>query len=461
MSAKAPERTADLSIETAKLPGSQVELKIGVPQKEVDAAYERALGRLAQRAKIEGFRPGKAPRALVEARIGPEALKDEVIEALVPKLVSEALESEQIEPIDRPRVSEVDLERGRAGSLVAKVSVMPEIKLADLDSLKVERTTTELTPELVERRLEELRGRLAEIEPVEREVRLGDVIVADMDVEVDGKEVPSEARRAMEAEVKEGVLIPELVAALAGKQVGETAEAEIQLAEDHVDPELRGKQARLRMTVRGVKEKRVPELTDELATQLSNGEQTSVLAFRGAVRADLEENAKRLDELNFEQAVLKAAVDGSELEVPQSLVEHEVGHRLEEMEKRLQAQGLRLERYFEYLGQSPEQWLAEAMPEAEARLKVDLVLEEIGRKEGIDPTNEEILAHMQEEATRDQELADHFTEMVASRSARDYFKHRLARLQILERLVQRASGTYQPATAAKAPAGEQGGEADA
>ena len=460
MSAKAAEQAIELTVETQNLPGSQVELKIGVPQAEVEAAYERVLNRLAQRVKIEGFRPGKAPRALVEARVGPAALKDEVIEALVPKVVSDALESRSIEAIDRPRVSEVDLERGRPGSLVAKVSVMPEIKLVDLDSLRVERTVTEVTNELVESRLDDLRDRLAEVEPVEREVRLGDVIVADMDVLADGAEVPSEARRAMEAEVKEGVLIPELLAALPGKRAGEVAEAQIQLAEDHVDPELRGKQATLRMTVRGVKEKRVPELTDEVAAQLSNGEQTSVLAFRGAVRADLEEQAKRLDELNYEQAVLKAAVDGSELEVPQSLVDHEVAHRLEDMQQRLQSQGLRLDRYFEYLGQSPEQWLAEARPDAEARLKVDLVLEEIGRREGIDPGNEEVLAHMQEEAGRDQELADHFTEMVASRSARDYFKHRLTRLKILERLVQRASGSYRPA-AEEAPEKEPGGDSDA
>ena len=462
-------KTEEISVEAENLPGSQVELKIDVPQATVDAAFERVVNRLSQRVKIEGFRPGKAPKALVEARIGPDALREEVIDALVPQVVSEALGQKQIEAIDRPRVDVVELERGKPAKLTAKVSVMPEITLPDLDSVHVERKATEVTNEMVEERLRELQDQLAEVEPVEREVRLGDVIVADMDVLVDGEEVPGEARRAMEADVREGVLIPELLAVLPGKKTGDVAEADVKLAEDHVDPELRGKDAHLRMTVQGVKEKRVPDLTDELASRLSNGEHSSVLSLRGAVRADLEEQARRMDELSYEQEVLKTVVDGSQVEVPTALVDHEVAHQLESMQERLQSQGLRLDRYFQYLGQTPEQWLAQARPDAESRLKVDMVLEEIGRQEGIEPSEEDVLAHMQQEASRDKELGERFTELATSRAARDYFKHRLTRLRILERLVQRASGEYSPpavategAQAAVGPAQEeQSGGSDA
>jgi FKBP-type peptidyl-prolyl cis-trans isomerase (trigger factor) len=139
------------------------------------------------------------------------------------------------------------------------------------------------------------------------------------------------------------------------------------------------------------------------------------------------------------------------------------------MQERLQSQGLRLDRYFQYLGQTPEQWLAQARPDAESRLKVDMVLEEIGRQEGIEPSEEDVLAHMQQEASRDKELGERFTELATSRAARDYFKHRLTRIRILERLVQRASGEYSPQTAAVEGAGaapepaqeEQSGGSDA
>src|SRR5262252_9291512 len=187
---------ADVSVVTETLPGSQVGLTIEVPQDQVDRAYERALNRLAQRVRIGGFRPGKAPRPLVEARVGPAAIREEVVETLVPGLVTQALRDNQIEAIDRPRVEVQELERGRPGRFTARVSVMPDVTLPDLATLHVERERTTVDDEMVDRRLRELRERLAEVEPVEREVRTGDVIVADLAVVVDGSEVPSEGRTA-------------------------------------------------------------------------------------------------------------------------------------------------------------------------------------------------------------------------------------------------------------------------
>jgi trigger factor len=128
---------AELSVVTEQLPGSQVGLTIEVPSETVDSAFERVLQRLSQRAKIEGFRPGRAPRALVEARVGPAALREEVIDALVPEVLSQALLEQSIDAIDRPRVEVVELERGRPARLSARVSVMPQIVLPDLANLSV------------------------------------------------------------------------------------------------------------------------------------------------------------------------------------------------------------------------------------------------------------------------------------------------------------------------------------
>src|SRR5205085_2248651 len=170
------------------------------------------------------------------------------------------------EAIDRPQVEVQELERGRAARFVARVSVMPEVALPDLDALHVERARTEVDDEMLERRLRELRERLAQVEPVEREVRVGDVVVGD-----------------------------------------------------------------LRVLVRG------------------GGEQPTAEALRTAVRADLEAQARRLDELTFEQAAVKAVVDGARVELPQSLVDREVDRRLEDVDRGLQQRGLRLDRYLQYL----------------------------------------------------------------------------------------------------------------
>ncbi len=432
---------ADVSVVTETLPGSQVGLTIEVPTEQVDRAYERALNRLAQRVRIGGFRPGKAPRPLVEARVGPAAVREEVVETLVPGLVSQALRDNKIDAIDRPRVEVQELERGRPGRLSARVSVMPEVVLPDLASLHVERSRTAVDDEMVDERLQELRERLAEVEPVEREVRVGDVIVADLKVLVNGSEVPSEARRATEVEVVEAKVIPELLAALPGHQVGEVAAVDVTLPEEHTDPDLRGKPARLEVTIHGVKEKRVPELTDAVAVELSGGEHSTAEALCEAVRADLEEQARRLDELSFEQAALKAVVDTAQIDVPVTLVEREVDRQAEQLESSLQRRGLRFDRYLQYVGKTASEYRDQARPDAEGRIRVDLVLEELGRQWAISPSDGEVEQYMRTEAERDDEVRRDLDSLLRNPIAIDFFRHRLTRVKVLEGLVARLGGT--------------------
>ncbi|TMC02012.1 MAG: trigger factor [Chloroflexi bacterium] len=426
---------ADVSVVTETLPGSQVGLTIEVPSEQVDRAYDRALNRLAQRVRIGGFRPGKAPRPLVEARVGPAAVREEVVDTLVPSLVNQALRDNKIDAIDRPRVEVQELERGRPGRFTARVSVMPDVELPDLGTLHVDRQSTTVDDEMVERRLRELRERLAEVEPVEREVRTGDVIVADLRVLVDDVEVPSEARTATEVEVVEEKVIPELLAALPGHVVGDVVTAEVTLPEEHEDPDLRGKPARLEVTIHGLKEKRVPELTDEVAKELSGGEQATGEALRTAVQSDLVEQARRLDELSFEQAAVRAVVDAAQIDVPEALVEREIDRQAEQLESNLQRRGLRLDRYLQYVGKTAADYRAELRPDAEGRIRVDLVLEELGRRMTISPSQEEVEEYIRSEAERDDEVRRDLDSLLKNPVAIDYFRHRLTRIKVLEGLV--------------------------
>src|ERR1700682_5402477 len=164
---------APLSVVTEQLPKSQVGMTIEVPAEQVDATYERVLNRLVSRAKIEGFRPGKAPRALVEARIGPAAVREEVVEAMVPEVIRQALVEKSLGPLAHPDVEVLELERGRPARLKATISVMPEVTLADVTTLHPDLHGHDVPDEMLERRLEDVRQPMAEITPVEREVRSG------------------------------------------------------------------------------------------------------------------------------------------------------------------------------------------------------------------------------------------------------------------------------------------------
>jgi trigger factor len=440
----APAETSQLTISRESLPGSQVALTIEVPADEVERTFEKVIGKLSLKVKIQGFRPGKAPRAVVEARLGPQAIREEAVEALVPEVVNRAVLESGIEAIDRPRVDILEFERGKPARFTATVSVMPEVQLADLDKIRVERPHTEVTDEMVDGRVAELLDSQASLEPVERPVREGDVVVADLDVSADGKEVPGAARRAMEIEVKEGVLIPELREAVIGKNTDEVAEAEVDMPADAADAELANKRANLRLTVRGVKEKNVPPLNDRTADTISNGEQKTALELKIAVRKDLEEQARQLDELAYEQKVLQEVIEGSKVEVPATLVDHEVAHQLEDLEQRIQRQGLRLDRYFAYSGTTAQEWAAKARPDAESRLTADMVLGEATKQLGVNPTTEEVYAYLVSEANKDEELKGQLDQLTQNRSAVDYFRHRLTRLKTLERLVAMAAGEKAP-----------------
>jgi len=423
---------------TENLPKSQVGMTIEVPAEVVNATYERVLSRLASSARIEGFRPGKAPRALVEARVGPAALREEVVEAIVPEILRQALDEKSIDPIDNPDVEVLELERGKPAKLKATISVMPQVTLADVATLTVEPPdhSHEVTDEMVERRLDSLRDPMAEITPVEREVRLGDIAVIDIEVEVDGQIVESETRKASEAEVKEGVLLPELVAVLPGTFLDETREAKVTFPDDYSEPQLAGKEATIRVTVRGVKEKVLPALDDELVKSLTNGKQETVEAYRQAVREELQESAEALSKMEREQAVAKSLVDASSVEVPEALIDRELTSQLESLERSVTRQGLKLDRYLEYLGKSIEQWMADERPDAEARLKIDLVLAEYARREGLEPSDDDVVKYLEDQAGQDDELKGQVDELKKSPSARRYFASRLRRRRVLDRLIE-------------------------
>lgn len=431
-----------LSVVTERLPKSQVGMTIEVPAEVVNATYDRVLNRLASRAKIEGFRPGKAPRALVEARIGPAALREEVVDTMVPEVVRQALDGESIDPIDNPDVEVVELERGRPARLKATVSVMPEVTLADPKSLTVEPPdhSHEVTDEMLERRLEDVREPMAEITPVEREVRTGDIAVIDIEVEVDGHVVDSETRKSTEAELKEGVLLPELLAVLPGSFVDETREAHVDFPQSYSNPELAGKHAVIRVTVRGVKEKVLPPLDDALAKSLSDGKQETVDAYREAVRQELEESGHAIAKMEREQAVVKALVEASSVEVPEALVDRELTSELESLERSVNRQGLKLDSYLGYLGKTVDQWMADERPDATSRLKIDLVLAEFAKREGLDPSDQDVIAYLEEQAGQDEELKGQLTELKKSAAARRYFASRLRRRRVLDRLVEVAPG---------------------
>ena len=213
--------------------------------------------------------------------------------------------------------------------------------------------------------------------------------------------------------------------------------------DDYSDPRLAGKEATIRATVRAVKEKVLPPLDEVVAKQLSKGEHETVEAYRGAIKAELEQAAKSMARVEREQEVVKLLVDTSSVEVPRALADRELTSQLESMERSLHRQGLKLDRYLEYLGKTLDQWVEDERPEAEARLKVDLVLGEYAKRENLEPSDQDVIEFLEDQTANDAELKGQVDELKKSASARRYFASRLRRLRVLKRLVE-VAGVVSP-----------------
>jgi trigger factor len=250
----------------------------------------------------------------------------------------------------------------------------------------------------------------------------------------------------MEAELKEGVLLPELIEAIKGAKVGDTRSATVKFPDDYGEPMLAGKDGTITVTIQGIKEKVLPALDDALAKQLSEGKHETVEAYRNSVREQLVESAKQLAAIAREQALVKALVDASTVDVPDALVERELASHLDTLDRSLHRQGLRLDRYLEYLGKTPEQWIAEERPEAESRLKVDLVLDEFAKQQGVEPSEDEVERFIEEQAAADDELKGRVDELKRGANTHRYFHSRLRRLRVLERLSEVAGAGSQGQT---------------
>jgi trigger factor len=236
--------------------------------------------------------------------------------------------------------------------------------------------------------------------------------------------------------VKEGVLLPELLEVLPGTFVDETREAKVKFPDNYSNPAVAGKDALIRVTVRGVKEKVLPVLDDALAKILSNGKQETADAYREAVQEELEKSVRTMERLEREQAVVRALVDASSVEVPETLVDRELTSQLEALDRTVNRQGLKLDLYLQYLGKTVDQWMEDQRPDAEARLKVDLVLGEFAKREGLDPSDDEIHEFIEEEAAKDDELRGKAAEIIRSPSGHSYFASRLRRVRVLKRLLE-------------------------
>ncbi len=392
---------SELSTTVTELPESRVRVDVDVPAAEVGRQLQQAARKLGSQLRIPGFRKGKVPPAVVIRRLGREAVLDEALRDALGEWYVEAVDGSGISPIGEPdfKFDEAVPADGQPLRFSIEIGVLPAAKLGEYRGLEIGRREPKVDPADVDRELERLRDRLATLETVERAAQSGDHVVIDYAGSVDGEPFAGGEGRDQLIELGSGRLIPGFEEQLIGASAGETRTVNVTFPEDYGAGELDGRDASFEVTVSEVKAKRLPELDDDFAAEASEFDTLAQL------REDLEQRLRHADEHaiehEFEEAVLQAAADAAQVELPSGLVHSRAHELLEQTFSALARQGIGRETYLKIVGKSEEELAHEAEPEAERVLRREAVLAAIIAAEGIEPTDEELVEALRPASERD------------------------------------------------------------
>lgn len=448
---------SEVEVEVERREGGQVRLSVRVPSERVAAERSRLVKALARRADIPGFRKGKAPRAIVERHIDQEALKREVVDSLVSEAYEAAVAKAEITPLTTGRIEGADLDAEGALRFAAEVVLRPEMELPDYKGMKATRRVVPVTEEQVEAELQRVRERLAQYVELGAEVALevGDLAVVDYDMVVDGKKREEGSVEGYPLEVGADELFPQLNEVLVGARVGETRTVTLTYPADHPEQGLAGKTARFEVAVRQARRRQLPELNDEFARRVSDLE--TMEALRGAVRRRLEAVGEAIADMDLRQALVRQVCDGASVQVPEALVSREVERRVEEAEKELARQGTTLRAWLASRARPLEDWRAEVEAEARLAARRALVLDEIGRREGVRVSDEEVEEEIRREAALSQMGEGDPGRDLSRPGELDRIADRLYQRKVVQLLVDHAR-IEDEVVAPEQPAGEGSGE---
>ncbi|MGM9949631.1 MAG: trigger factor [Lysinibacillus sp.] len=384
-----------MSVKWEKQEGNQGLLTIEVPAEEVNKALDKAFNKIVKQINEPGFRKGKMPRPLFEKKYGVEALYQDALEIIIPEAYSNAIDEAGIEPVDFPEIDGTEnFAKGQDFTFTATVTVKPEPKLGEYKGLEVTKLPTEVTDEEVEAQIQEQLARKAELEVKEEgAIEEGDTAVIDFEG-FQGEE-PFEGGKGEDypLEIGSGSFIPGFEEQLVGVKAGESKDVVVTFPEEYHAAELAGKEATFKVTVKEVKTKVLPELNDEFAKEI-DPEVESLEALRTKLKEQVAEQKKSEAEGALRDELVEKAAANAEMEIPESMITTELDRMIQEFGQRLQMQGMNLELYFQFSGQTEEDLRGQMKEDAENRVRVSLTLEAIAKAENIEVSEEDITTEL-------------------------------------------------------------------
>ena len=375
-----------------KLTSNKVKLNFVVSAEDFDKALATAYSKNVKRFNIPGFRRGKAPRHVIEMHYGPSVVFEDAFDEIFPVVYSEAIKEHSVEPVDRPELDVTQIEKGKDLIFSVEVFVRPDVVLGDYKNLEAKKVVDEVTDDDVSAEIERARDRNSRfVEVTDRPARLDDQVNIDYAGFDGDNQFAGGTAKGQELVLGSGHFIPGFEDQLVGATVGQDVDVNVTFPEEYHEKSLAGKPVVFHVHVNGIREKEVPALDDEFAKDMGFD---TLDEYKADVKANLIKRNEERAETAFENEVVEKAVATCEMDIPNGMVEEAIDNMLRDMEMRLMYQGMKLDDYFKYTGQTREQVREMYREQATERVKTQLALEAIRDAEKIEATEEEIDAEI-------------------------------------------------------------------
>ena len=377
-----------MSLQVEKLEKNMAKLTIETSAEELEKAIEKAYQKQKKQISIPGFRKGKVPRQMVEKMYGKEVFYEDAANELIPDAYDKAMEECEEDIVSSPKIEVTQIEAGKPFVFTALVALKPEVKLGKYKGVKIDKIDTEVTEEEVDAEINKERENNARNITVEdRAVKDGDMTTLDFEGFVDGVAFEGGKGENYPLTIGSGAYIPGFEEQLVGAEIGKEVEVKVTFPEDYQAENLKGKDAVFKCTVKEIKEKELPELDDEFASEVSEFE--TMAEYREDVKKNLTEKKEKDAKNAREEAAVQAAVEACEMEIPDAMLETQQKQMVDEFAQRITMQGLSMEQYFQFTGTNYQKMVEQVKPQAEERIKARLVLEAVVAAEKIEVTEEE------------------------------------------------------------------------
>ena len=406
-----------MSVQVEKLEKNMAKLTIEVSAAEFEKALEDAFLKNKNKISVPGFRKGKVPRQMVEKMYGPEIFYEDAANALIPDAYSKALDECEEDIVSSPEIDVTQIEKGKSFIFTATVALKPEVKLGKYKGVKVEATEVTVTDEEVDAKIEKERENNARtIEVTDRPVKDGDMTVLDFEGFVDGVAFDGGKGENYPLTIGSGAFIPGFEEQLVGAEIGKEVEVNVTFPEDYQAEELKGKAAVFKCIIKEIKEKELPALDDEFASEVS--EFDTLEEYKKDVKETLTIEKEKAAREAKEAAVIDAIIADSDMDIPEAMVTTQQKQMIDEFAQRMQMQGLSMEQYFQFTGATLDKMMEQVKPQAETRIKSRLVLEAVAAKEGIEATEEDYEEEIKTMAEVYQMEPDKIKEMLPEKSVK-------------------------------------------